>query len=62
VDNGTASMLVRITLVRRAERYPPGMQIEGVVDNLANYGAFIEIEKGIDGLLHVGDMSWVRIS
>lgn len=43
-----------------AERYPPGMTIEGVVRNLTNYGAFIEIEEGIDGLLHVSDMSWVR--
>jgi small subunit ribosomal protein S1 len=43
-----------------AERYPPGMQITGVVRNLTNYGAFIEIEEGIDGLLHVSDMSWVR--
>jgi small subunit ribosomal protein S1 len=43
-----------------AERYPPGMVITGVVRNLTNYGAFIEIEEGIDGLLHVSDMSWVR--
>jgi small subunit ribosomal protein S1 len=43
-----------------AERYPPGMQVEGIVRNLTNYGAFIEIEEGIDGLLHVSDMSWVR--
>jgi small subunit ribosomal protein S1 len=43
-----------------AERYPPGTVISGVVRNLTNYGAFIEIEEGIDGLLHVGDMSWVR--
>ena len=43
-----------------AERYPPNMQVEGVVRNLTNYGAFIEIEEGIDGLLHVSDMSWVR--
>lgn len=43
-----------------AERYPPGTTIEGVVRNLTNYGAFIEIEEGIDGLLHVSDMSWVR--
>jgi small subunit ribosomal protein S1 len=43
-----------------AERYPPGTQVEGVVRNLTNYGAFIEIEDGIDGLLHVSDMSWVR--
>ncbi len=43
-----------------AERYPPGTVVSGVVRNLANYGAFIEIEEGIDGLLHVSDMSWVR--
>jgi small subunit ribosomal protein S1 len=43
-----------------AERYPPGTVISGVVRNLTNYGAFIEIEDGIDGLLHVTDMSWVR--
>src|SRR5205823_8101547 len=43
-----------------AEKYPPGTQITGVVRNLTNYGAFIEIEEGIDGLLHVSDMSWVR--
>src|SRR5438105_7366124 len=43
-----------------AGRYPPGTIIEGVVRNLTTYGAFIEIEEGIDGLLHVSDMSWVR--
>src|SRR5205807_255248 len=43
-----------------AERYPPGTVISGAVRNLTNYGAFIEIEEGIDGLLHVSDMSWVR--
>jgi hypothetical protein len=43
-----------------AERYPPGTVITGNVCNLTNYGAFIEIEEGIDGLLHVADMSWVR--
>jgi small subunit ribosomal protein S1 len=34
--------------------------IEGKVRNIANYGAFVEIEEGIDGLLHVSDMSWTR--
>jgi len=43
-----------------AEKYPPATVITGVVRNLTNYGAFIEIEEGIDGLLHVSDMSWVR--
>jgi len=46
------------TLVK--EKYPPGTVVEGVVQNLANYGAFIEIEEGIDGLLHVSDMSWTQ--
>jgi small subunit ribosomal protein S1 len=43
-----------------AKKYPPGTVITGVVRNLTNYGAFIEIEEGIDGLLHVSDMSHVR--
>jgi small subunit ribosomal protein S1 len=43
-----------------AERYPPGTIVEGVVRNLTNYGAFVEIEEGIDGLLHVSDMSWIK--
>src|SRR5437867_696080 len=43
-----------------AKKYPPGTVISGVVRNLTNYGAFIEIEEGIDGLLHVSDMSWTR--
>ncbi|MCW5756471.1 MAG: 30S ribosomal protein S1 [Phycisphaeraceae bacterium] len=43
-----------------AEKYPPGTIIEGAVRNLANYGAFVEIEPGIDGLLHVSDMSWTK--
>ena len=43
-----------------AEKYPPNTIIEGKVRNLTNYGAFIEIEEGIDGLLHVSDMSWTK--
>ncbi|MFN0011807.1 MAG: 30S ribosomal protein S1 [Phycisphaerales bacterium] len=43
-----------------SEKYPPGTMIEGVVRNLANYGAFVEIEPGIDGLLHVSDVSWTK--
>ena len=45
---------------RVADRYPPGTVVTGTVRNLTNYGAFIEIEEGIDGLLHVSDMSWTR--
>jgi small subunit ribosomal protein S1 len=40
--------------------YPPGTIIEGTVRNLTTYGAFVEIEEGIDGLLHVSDMSWTK--
>jgi len=43
-----------------AQRYPPGSTVSGTIRNLTNYGAFIEIEEGIDGLLHVSDISWTR--
>jgi small subunit ribosomal protein S1 len=43
-----------------AAKYPPGTMVDGTVRNLTNYGAFIEIEEGIDGLLHISDMSWTR--
>ena len=43
-----------------AEKYPRGSVIEGKVRNLSNYGAFVEIEPGIDGLLHVSDISWTK--
>ncbi len=43
-----------------ADKYPLGTVIEGKVRNIANYGAFIEIEPGIDGLLHISDMSWTK--
>jgi len=43
-----------------AADYPPGAIVKGVVRNLTNYGAFVEINEGIDGLLHVTDMSWTR--
>jgi small subunit ribosomal protein S1 len=45
---------------RVAERYPPNTVVAGKVRNLTNYGAFVEIEEGIDGLLHVSDMSWTK--
>jgi small subunit ribosomal protein S1 len=43
-----------------AEKYPVESMVEGKVRNLTNYGAFVELEEGIDGLLHVSDMSWTR--
>jgi small subunit ribosomal protein S1 len=45
---------------RVAEKYPPNSVVKGKVRNIANYGAFVEIEEGIDGLLHVSDLSWTK--
>lgn len=41
-------------------KYPIGMEIEGEVRNLTTYGAFIELEDGVDGMIHVSDISWTR--
>jgi len=41
-------------------RYPPGTHVKGKIVNLVPYGAFIEIEPGIEGLIHVSEMSWVK--
>jgi small subunit ribosomal protein S1 len=42
------------------DKYSEGTVVTGKVRNLTNYGAFVELEQGIDGLLHVSDMSWTR--
>jgi len=42
------------------EKYPVGMTVEGRVRNLTDFGAFIEIEDGIDGLVHVSNLSWTK--
>jgi len=42
------------------EKYPPGTRVQGKIVNLLPYGAFIEIEPGIEGLIHVSEMSWVK--
>jgi len=42
------------------EKYPVGAQVEGRVRNLTEFGAFIEIEDGIDGLVHVSNLSWIK--
>ncbi len=42
------------------ERYPPGTHVRGKITNLLPYGAFMEIEPGIEGLIHVSEMSWVK--
>lgn len=43
-----------------AHNYPVGARVHGQVRNLTNYGAFIGLEEGIDGMVHVSDMSWTR--
>ena len=42
------------------ESYPVGMRVEGTVRNLTDFGAFVELNDGIDGLIHVSDMSWTK--
>ncbi|MDZ7371402.1 MAG: 30S ribosomal protein S1 [candidate division KSB1 bacterium] len=43
-----------------AERYPIGSRHTGTVRNLTNFGAFVELEEGIDGLIHISDLSWTK--
>jgi small subunit ribosomal protein S1 len=43
-----------------AAKYPTGTKVKGKVRNLTSYGAFVELEEGIDGMIHVSDMSWTR--
>lgn len=43
-----------------AARYPVGTRVTGTVRNFTYYGAFVQIEEGIDGMIHISDMSWTR--
>jgi len=43
-----------------AERYPIGTRVQGKVVSITNYGAFVELEPGIEGLVHISEMSWTR--
>jgi len=43
-----------------ARRYPPGTRVFGKVTNIADYGAFVEIEDGVEGLVHVSEMDWTN--
>lgn len=43
-----------------AERYPVGTTIEGTIKNITDFGIFIGIDEGIDGLIHISDLSWVK--
>ena len=42
------------------EKYTPGTKVKGKIRNLTSYGAFIELEEGLDGMIHVSDISWTR--
>jgi small subunit ribosomal protein S1 len=46
--------------IAAADKYPVGTRIEGRVVSLADYGAFVEVEEGVEGLIHVSEMSWTR--
>jgi len=43
-----------------AQKYPPGTLVNAVVRGVTNYGAFVEVEEGIDGMIHISDLSWTR--
>lgn len=43
-----------------AEKYPVGSRHKGIVRNMTNYGLFVELEEGVDGLVHVSDLSWTK--
>jgi small subunit ribosomal protein S1 len=42
------------------EKYPSGTEVKGKIRNLTSYGAFLELEEGLDGMIHVSDISWTR--
>ena len=64
-ENNRISLSIRQTLDDPwntvAERWTAGIKTEGTVTNLTEFGAFVEIEPGIEGLIHIGDLSWTRI-
>jgi small subunit ribosomal protein S1 len=41
-------------------KYPEGKKITGTVTNITDYGAFVELEPGIEGLIHISEMSWTK--
>jgi small subunit ribosomal protein S1 len=45
---------------RAVDKYPSGTKVKGKIRNLTSYGAFIELEEGLDGMIHVSDISWTR--
>ncbi len=45
---------------RADEKYPPGTRVKGKVVSITDYGAFLEIEQGVEGLVHISEMSWTK--
>jgi len=43
------------------KKYPPGSRIKGKISNVTDFGAFLEVEKGVEGLIHISDLSWKKI-
>jgi small subunit ribosomal protein S1 len=64
-EKDRVSLSIRQTLTdpweTAAERWPKDAETEGAVTNMTDFGAFVEIEPGIEGLIHIGDLSWTRI-
>ena len=42
------------------DKYPAGKRVQGTISNITSYGAFVELEEGIDGLIHISDISWTK--
>ena len=42
------------------EKYPPGSRVHGKIRNITNFGIFVGVEEGIDGLVHISDLSWIK--
>ena len=63
-DNQKISLGIRQTAdnpwIGIEDRYPVGTKIKGTVWNLTDFGAFVQVEAGIDGLIHISDISWTR--
>ena len=63
-DNGRISLghkqLTPYPWEKAEEKYPVGSKVRGKVVSITNYGAFVELEKGIEGLVHISEMSWTR--
>ena len=64
-EKNRVSLSIRQTLADPwesvAERWPKNTETEGTVTNMTDFGAFVEIEPGVEGLIHIGDLSWSRI-